>query len=331
MRAKLALICVVLSSSHCSPAPCPVTADAKSPSAQPEKGCTLDDFAKPLDVIAKGAEPRRLLRYHPCSACEEKALLTVERESRHRYLSPPYAPDDRPSTDAYRATLTAAITKGSSPERYRYALKLSAAEPVPGQSEAQPASAPPAATNEASQQVAGINATSFSAEIDSAGRTYEPSITTTDGLMLDIHKEIVLLTVPLPDVPIGVGARWRLIGPRVDENYVSMREISTFELTSMDGDTLEITAVVREAQEPESKQVAPSAKAGGSGIRRQHLWSNGTRENKLRLDLGRLLPEKRSEIRRTDEEIYVSNCTPSRYDLLTFSRIELSPSKEPVP
>jgi hypothetical protein len=332
MHALPTLACLALWASACSQAPCPPAAPEPA-AAAPETGCTLDNFAKPLDVISRGAEPRRVLGYRACTDCREHAMVTMEGRFEQRFLSPPYAPDERFDMGRFRARLTVTLSAGGRAERRRYSLGLSDAEFLPVASEALPADGSP----KMAERISLIEATRGGAEVDGSGRTHDPRIEAADTAVLEVYKDLLELAVPFPDVPIGVGARWRFIGARVTENARAIREIRTFELTAADGDVLDITVLAREAAEPEASKLSEVGHAPGdgsergAGMRRSRklLWSSGTRESRLRVRLGRLVPEKQSDIRRVEEHRVESDCTVARYDYLTFARLEIAPF-EPV-
>jgi hypothetical protein len=285
-------------------------------------------------LVDAGREPRRQLRYHPCVNCEEHAILEHESASQYWQLSAAH-PDTIFRGGRFRSTLTIAISAGSKPERIRYSMALSDSAFLGVEAGESRSAIKTRSDLEAAERVKLLDETRGNAQIDSRGRADHRRLYPMDGSLYGVQRELGVLSVPLPAEPVGVGAIWRVIDPPFQDNYYWMREVATFELTAAEGDQLEISAVVREISEQErcgpreEKKPVRSDSRGCNPIRRELLWRRGERTSELHVDLGRLLPVKRTQANQV-YEMRITRELPERMDLVSQTRMELL-QKLPIP
>lgn len=75
----------------------------------------------------------------------------------------------------------------------------------------------------------------------------DPEVTDTLGRL---EADVATMGVPLPEVPVGVGALWRA-RDTIDANGVRTEQVTTYEITAIDGDAVTYTAAVDQSSPPQ--------------------------------------------------------------------------------
>ena len=108
-----------------------------------------------------------------------------------------------------------------------------------------------------------------------------------EHMQKSVAQSMDVLTLPVPDEPVGVGARWEVVSPQ-ERNGVRLRMTRTYELLARDGAQVSVAVVVNEradAGEMRLPGFPPNASA-----RLASLSSSGSGRLTARLD--RIVPEE---------------------------------------
>lgn len=65
-----------------------------------------------------------------------------------------------------------------------------------------------------------------------------------------LEQDVTTMGVPLPEVPVGLGARWRARNT-IEANGVRTEQVTTYEITAIDGDGVGYTAAVDQSSPPQ--------------------------------------------------------------------------------
>jgi hypothetical protein len=80
----------------------------------------------------------------------------------------------------------------------------------------------------------------------------------------NVRQALRQLAVPLPDEPVGVGARWSA-NTTLNTDLVELRQAANYELEALDGDHCRIRASFEQTSSKPPTSNVPSTKATGSG------------------------------------------------------------------
>lgn len=106
----------------------------------------------------------------------------------------------------------------------------------------------------------------------------DPDVTDALGRL---EQDVATMGVPLPEVPVGIGARWRA-RDTIDANGVRTEQVTTYEITTIDGDGVGYTAAVDHSSPPQD--LPDRALPSGTTARLLAATARGQLTGTLRLD-----------------------------------------------
>ncbi|MCB9752588.1 MAG: hypothetical protein H6713_21755 [Myxococcales bacterium] len=107
------------------------------------------------------------------------------------------------------------------------------------------------------------------------------------GTIEGLRETLSQLTVPLPDEPIGEGARWSVSAPRSRKDGISLLHTAICQLRSRRGDELELAFEVVQSAEPQP--ITAPAELAGARVELVSYAAEGT--GRMRLELDELFPQ----------------------------------------
>ena len=219
--------------SELTPPPCPTT----QPSAQPPE--------TKLTLVDPGAEPRKVLRYHPRAGL--KRTVSYQLESHARTEQNGQVQDQPPVL--FTLTVDGAIATADDKEaRYEFHVAKVDVPEVKGR--------PAKYTEQVRKELGKWTDLRGAMVIDARGMTQKFEIAESAGknlaAMQDIRVALEQTANPLPEEPVGVGAKWE-VSTVVDTGLV-LRGKTTFELLKLKADS----GTVRFTIDQRSDKVGPA-------------------------------------------------------------------------
>ncbi|PKN56877.1 MAG: hypothetical protein CVU56_13920 [Deltaproteobacteria bacterium HGW-Deltaproteobacteria-14] len=278
-------------------APAPATADGETPAPTedaaaavvPDVGTALAPVEPPtVTLLDAGVEPRVALRLTPVAGSEEATRIAMRM--------------------AVAMTLDGQAVPGRAMPRARLGLGVKIdAVAADGAATWSVVITEAAVDDAAGGAAAPDGETSFAGArglqeglaavkgLTAAGRVSDRGVTTLAGfaggqaegematLLEGFRESLVQLAVPLPEEPVGAGARWQ-VEQVVAQSGMRIRQTTVFDVVSIEGSRVVARVTLVQAAEPG----ADTGEALPPGARLEGFSGSGTGETTL--DLGRILP-----------------------------------------
>lgn len=232
---------------------------------------------KVVTLLAAGAEPRAPLRYTPTVGAVERGRIVLRMSSRMEIGGVPVPLDLPPLALDVRVLPTAVGPNGD----FRFAYEVTGIGTTPD------GELDPAIAGEL-QGMVGLRA---DVHLSATGRRLGATYAVPDGapptLLDNLQRSLNDATAPLPDAPVGVGARWET-RETVTENGVRLQRTTTTTLRALDDRraTLDVSVLPEAATQDLDLADLPA----GTTARLERL--TGRTVGTLVLDLGGVLPAR---------------------------------------
>lgn len=262
--------------------------------AQPDAAPAATDIAGPSTTPARtrlltpGAEPRRALRYAPPAGLVQVADLTMTTEL-ELGATGQKMPEPLPKTRMTIEARNAAVDAASAVLRVR--LAITEADLAEGA-----AATPNRAGEKLTEVIRGMKGLAGEKTVDARGQSQEFTLAFPEGgsgpmttaalrpVVQGFERAIDQMTVPFPDEPIGVGAKWE-VAQKVLEAGMTLDQTTTFEVTGVDGVRVSLRFSVTLAAPPGKLE---SRFASGLSAEVERLTGSG--DGTIEVDLGKVLP-----------------------------------------
>ena len=222
---------------------------AKTDSNEPQTTVTL---------LESGAEPRRVLRYKFQANRTERMVMQTDMA-----MAVEIEGLKRPETPLPSTRMTMAIdSKEVSPEgALHYEFTLEQTEVVPNPGDYSPT------IKSIKNQMDTMLGVSGSVTVTSRGFSTDVKINIPRGvspqvrqLIDDMKQSMSQISVPLPDEPIGKGARWQVTTP-IETPAMKLTQIATYTLSEIQGDTVKLDVQLKQSAPPQESR-PPGAPPG---------------------------------------------------------------------
>ncbi len=221
-----------------------------------------------VKLLDPGAQPRTALRYKFQANRTEKMVMETSMA-----MAMEMGDQKQPETQMPATRMTMTIdSKEVSPEgdlHYEFELVQVEVLPKPG--------ANPVMVNAMKQQMSSMQGLSGSATVTSRGFTKDVEIKLPPGIdpqirqsMEQMKQSMNQMSAPLPEEPVGRGARWQVTMP-VETPAMKLTQIATYTLSEIQGDkvkfdiTIKQSAPPQEIDTPGAKVLLESLKTSGKG------------------------------------------------------------------
>ena len=251
-----------------------------------------------VKLLDPGAQPRTPLRYKFQANQTEKMVMEMSMA-----MAIEMGEQKQPETQMPATRMTMTIdSKEVSPEgdlHYEFELVQVEVLPKPG--------ANPAMVNAMKQQMSSMQGLSGSATVTSRGFTRDVEIKPPPGIdpqirqsMEQMKQSMNQMSAPLPEEPVGRGARWQVTMP-VEMPAMKLTQIATYTLSEIQGDKVKFDITIRQSAPPQEID-APGAAPGGK-VLLESLNSSGT--GTVELQMTNLVPT--SNINMTTTNVVSAN------------------------
>jgi hypothetical protein len=269
------------------PAEAVASSATNAPTAKIEPKPAPPASSGPVKLLSAGAEPRTALRLHPTVGDKQALLLNTKVALETKMSGGQESPTKLPSASAtldIPAEITIKEVSAKGDITFEVMLgDVSGAEEPPGGS-------PPAA-NAKKSSVGGVKGLSATGSISSQGLSKGFDFKAPEGanlqtrLIIDLLKDIFLqLVTPLPEQPVGVGAKWEVKTP-VQAHTIKIDQSANYELVSAEGERLKTksTSTQRAANQKMDNPILPGTQVDLT------KWAFKT-SGEFGLDTGKLMP-----------------------------------------
>jgi len=258
-----------------------------APEAKPEIKVATPTSSGPLKLLGKGAEPRTALRLHPAPGDKQTIILSAKVGLETKMSGDQPSPFKLPSlTNTLDIPLDITVKDVSNKGDITYEVTASDAggggEPRQGAPQGARAKKPAVSEAKGMSATGTISSRGFGKELEFKGPPgTDPQIRVLMDLMKDVFGQ---LTVPLPEEPIGVGAKWEFKAP-IQSHGIKVEQTASYELVSLEGESFKIkgTTTQRAANQKIDNPIMPGMKVDLT------KWS-GKSGSELGLDAGKLMP-----------------------------------------
>ncbi len=237
-----------------------------------------------IELLSAGAEPRVKLRYKLPADAQERMFLTMNTS-----VTAMGTPMALP-TMTLLMDIQLLEKIGEDAARYSFELTGSKVEAKEGVQEQVVTM-----TRQALEQAHGMKGTVV---VDSRGFNREMTMEMPPGLSAETRSMMESsmqgmdqLASPLPEEPVGVGARWK-VSQTVEQNAMKIDQALTYELVELHGDEGTLAVVMEQSAEPQ--KVALPGMPTGAAAELVSLESKGKGTVKLNLD--ELAPESKMQL-----------------------------------
>jgi len=236
-----------------------------------------------VKLLDPGAEPRTALRYKFQANRTEKMVMEISMA-----MAIEMGDQNLPETQMPVIRMTMTIdSKEVSPEgdlHYESELEQVEVLPKPG--------ANPAMVHDMKQQMSSMQGLSGSGTITSRGFTKDAEIKFPPGIdpqqrqfMDNMKQSMDQISAPLPEEPVGRGARWQVTMP-VETPAMKLTQIATYTLSEIQGDKVKFDVAIKQSAAPQEID-APGA-APGVKVSLESFNSSGT--GTVELQMTNLVP-----------------------------------------
>jgi hypothetical protein len=233
------------------------------------------DARTTVKLLDAGTEPRTALRYKFQANRIEKMVMEIS-------MAMTIGIGDRMQPEIQVPTTRMTMTidnKEVSPEgdlHYEFAVEQVEVLSEPG--------IDPAKVNDMKQQVNSMLGLSGSATVTSRGFTKDAEIKSPPGIdpqirqsMDEMKQSMNQMSAPLPEEPVGRGARWQVTMP-VETPAMKFTQVATYTLLEIQGDKVKFDVTIKQSappQEIDTPGAAPDVKASLESLKSS---GNGTVE-----------------------------------------------------
>jgi hypothetical protein len=238
-----------------------------------------------LTVLDTGGEPRRALRYGSDPPAEQRMALALRVAMEMEASGSPVPPITLPGL-----RLLFDVTGKKQGELSRYELTVTNADLTGAD-----AAHPPIVTEMREGLSSLIGATGVVA-IDERGLERERSLGLPEGLSGELAQfmrstELALgeLALPLPDEPVGVGAKWQ-VEQTITVDGVHVQQKTHYELLAADGPRLQLRSQIVQSAEAQEASLPGLP----SRVSAEMLSLRGAGSGQVEVDLRRLVPTSAS-------------------------------------
>lgn len=260
------------------------TPEATSPDATTEKQSEVPPGSPVVTLLDPGQEPRRALRFTLTPGATFNSVFTMGMDMQMQIegLTTPPAPKTPPIIMEAEGKIHDVSPTGEAD----YSLTITRADV-----QDDPA-APPAVVGAIRSNLKGLEGLSNSATITDRGfvKNAQVSIPPTvppeiRQVMEGMQQSLSQMTRPLPEEPIGVGARWE-VEYLVSQNIMTVKQTAEVTLTALEGDVLTLSVKINQTADPQ--KINPPGMLPGSSAYLNSFTSSG--EGITVLDLNKVLP-----------------------------------------
>lgn len=243
-----------------------------------------------LALVDPGAEPRRPLRFHPTTGTTEQVRMTMGMASQMA-MGGTTMPAMKIPPMILDLDLEVLEVEADGDIRYRFTIADT------GVGAGQDLGADVVAAMSAAMQP--LEGTSGEVTVSptgvSRGATLTPSAGADPQMVADMRKSMVNASAPLPEEPVGVGARWTLTSD-LDEGGLQLQQVASYELVELTDTTITLRVDVQQSAEPQ--EFAPDGLPPGATAKLSHMRSKGSGSTVLQFD--RVMPTRSDMQMHTD-------------------------------
>jgi len=276
MRRSIILL-IAISLAGCEEESVPIPQDAPAVAATD----TADESATPtIQILGRGKEPRRALRWSPAPGLKERLKIRVDTELDARLVV--LNTKQAPRSVTFELTVRTNEAVGEATAAVSFSVDEARAHHT--------ASVPPKARKAREEAVAAMRGFEGSYRVDSIGAVQEvlmslPADASREvwGVAGDLKWALQQLGVPLPEEAIGAGAEWT-VEHGVEQDGVDAREVSTLAITQLGKRLITIKKNVQQSAAPQTFRNPGSS----TDAELSSLSGEGTGE--IKRDLTRALP-----------------------------------------
>jgi hypothetical protein len=268
------------------PPPAAVTnASTNAPETKPEAKPATPTSTGPLKLLGAGTGPRQALRLNPKPGDKQTIILNakVGIDTKMGDQPPPFKLPSLTNTLDIPLDITVKDVSNKGDITYEVAASDAGGggEPKPGAPQGARARKPAASEAKGVSATGTISSHGFSKELEFKGPpNADPQIRVLMDLMKDVFGQ---LTVPLPEEPVGVGAKWEVKAP-IQSHGIKVEQTANYELVSIEGDSFKIkgTTTQRAAGQKIDNPIMPGTKVDLT------KWS-GKSSSELGLDANKVM------------------------------------------
>jgi hypothetical protein len=267
----------------------------------------------PVKLLDAGSEPKKVLRLHPAVGDKQSVTMTLKMD-----MAMNMAGNSMPAMNLPAMVMTMdSEVKDVSGGDISYTLVFSDADIVSDTNTmAVAATAMKAA-------LAGLRGLTGTAKMSDRGvvKSIDLKVPPEAGAQLgqtisQMKDSFSSSSSPLPEEAVGVGAKWEY-RTKIKSQGMTMDQAMTFELASMDGDTLNLQTTI--AQNAANQKIENPAMPG---VKVDLTKLTGTGSGTTSLDLNHLLPQTASIDESTDTQMSV-NVAQKKQDMDMTMRMKL--------
>lgn len=269
-----------------------------------------------ITLLDPGAEPRRALRYRLTEGAREALVMRTNLTIDTSADGVPAPTVEYPPV-VMNLSLHIASKPSDSQARYTFALESVDVEDAPG--------VRPEVLESMRQHFRAVTGMTGSAHVDTRGFNWDArmdvhrDMTPTIQQMMDSASQSMdQVSAPLPEEPVGQGARWEL-QQTIEQNGVTLQQKTLFELTELDGTRGILTTRITQHAGRQPMAV-PSVPAGTAEM----LSLDSTGSGRIYFDLDRLVPRSTLDMRSDYSLRITSNGAPQTIETHVDMRIEIA-------
>lgn len=235
-------------------------------------------------VLAEGEAPRRVLRYAIPAGARQQIDMVMDMSMNVAGAGMPGGEMTLPRMVMASAIEVTSVGKDGG-MAFTMTIEDVRIEDTPD--------AVPGAAGQMQADVEGMRGLTMSATLMPDGRTRNLKVDAASvspqvrDQLRTTEQAMDQMTAQLPDVPIGVGARWR-VEQTLRQGGMKIEQVATYEVVELEGDHATITAEV------DLDAPAQTISQGGVNVRLQHMTGSGAFTNKL--DLSRMVEQVEGEM-----------------------------------
>lgn len=266
-----------------------------------EGDSTADDSAgadKPsveVVLLDPGSEPRQELRYKLEKGHKEQVAMTITMTMKMEMPGMPSTPISMPPM---KMVMDLEIAEKLDDDKARYKFEVTETDILDAPD------VQPMVAKTLKSEIGKVVGMKGSAVVDTRGFNTDATLEMPPGLnpqmsqMMDSTQQSMdQMSSPLPEEPVGVGAKWEL-NQNIEQNGINVKQKTTFELVELEGSTGKLKASIMQTAEPQTAQMP-----GGVSAEVKSLNSSG--EGEINFDLANLVPQKASIDLKTDSDMKV--------------------------
>lgn len=253
-----------------------------TPAANPAQAGKAQDSKGGLKILSTGAEPKKVLRFHPEPGQTQTAVLTIKASS---VTQVPGVPVQNVKSPAVELTIQTTVKSVAENGDIAFESVMKDVKVI-----AQPGGAPELTEN-ISQMVTPLKGRTAASVVSSRGvnkktQPEEPEKERSESEMAISQLEEMLsdMAMELPEEAVGIGARWEKRRP-VKSDGIKMTQVAVYEIVLITGDEIVITGLMTQTA---GSQKVPNA--AGASVKVDITRVTGSGTDNSTWNLTRLLP-----------------------------------------